>query len=117
MRKFLALVFVLVCSPAFAQAATVRFQWDPPVAGDGTQSYNVTLDTQAPISVPATLDTTCNCVRTAPITVAVGAHTVKITTVYLYLSTDPTATAETAPITATFTINAGNQVKNVKITK
>jgi hypothetical protein len=103
-------------SLASARAATVHVQWGPNPAADGVISYNLYVDANPVVSVPTTVDPTCSCIRTA-LTLAPGSHTVKVAVVYLLISSDPTSASEGPQATATFTVNNGGNVINLKVTK
>jgi hypothetical protein len=97
--------------------AQIHAQWDPPAAADNVTSYTMTLDGGAPITVPATVDPSCTCIRT-PLTVpAFGAHTVSVVANNLLISTDPGSTQTSTPTTLPFTLARAAVVTNGKVTK
>lgn len=112
----LSSLFVLSAGWASAQTTTVNVTWDPPLPSESVVSYNLTVDALPTVSIPTGITPSCGCVKT-PIAVAVGPHTVKVTAVYLLIDVDPTSTVESAPLIGTFTLNAGAQIKNLKVSK
>lgn len=90
----------------------VNVQWDSNPASDGVVNYNLSVDNQAPVSIP-----TGQATIKVPITVAPGPHTVKVSASYLLLSGDPTSLVEGPQASASFTVNNGGNVINLKVTK
>lgn len=105
-----------LAAPLVAQTVGVNVVWDPPLATETIQSYNLYVDSAPAVSVPVTVNASCACIK-APIGVAVGSHTVRVADVYLLIDTDPTSAVEGPPATVTFTINGGGQIRNIKVTK
>ena len=122
MRTFWCLIFLLFAATANAQT-TLKIQWDQNLATEGVTSYNLYIDALPAVSVPNTLNAACSCIQQTAV-FAHGPHTVKITAVAPDITCAGCGTGQPAPVlvespplTATFTINAGSQVKNVKVAK
>lgn len=95
--------------------ALLRIQWDPNVAGDNVEHYNLYVDALPPVVVPPSA--LVGGVMESPQPFADGPHTVKVAAVNRAVSSDPGSLQEGPPITVTFTVNARVSVTNIRILK